>query len=115
MTGPQVPLAIQWHDGMLLSPQHFQEADRRNERLLAHHMTHVAPYHYGVASFKWAEGTLVSGLFRVDEIEAIMPDGTLVQHRSGQGKPDLSIDLRKHAAAARSTPLTLEWKWCMPG
>lgn len=107
MTGPQVPLAIQWHDGMLLSPQHFQEADRRNERLLAHHMTHVAPYHYGVASFKWAEGTLVSGLFRVDEIEAIMPDGTLVQHRSGQGKPDLSIDLRRQAATARGTALTV--------
>lgn len=107
MTVANLPLAIQWHDGMLLSPQHFQEADRRNERILAHHMSHVAPYHYGIANLKLAEGTLVGGVFRVDEIDAIMPDGTLVQHQSGQGKPDLSIDLRPHAAAARGGPITV--------
>lgn len=107
MSAAHVPLAIQWHDGMLLSPQHFQEADRRNELLLAHHMSHVSPYHYGIVSIKLAQGTLVSGLFRVDEIEAIMPDGTLVHHEAGPGKPDLSIDLRPQAAAARSAPITV--------
>lgn len=107
MSGHDVPLAIQWHDGMLLSPQHFQEADRRNERLVAHHMAHASAYHYGIISLKLAQGTLVSGVFRVDELEAIMPDGTLVQHESGPGKPDLSIDLRPHAAAARSAPITV--------
>lgn len=107
MSAHNVPLAIQWHDGMLLSPQHFQEADRRNERLIAHHMAHVSPYHYGIVSLKLSEGTLVSGLFRIDEVEAIMPDGTLVHHEAGPGKPDLSIDLRPHAATARSGPVTV--------
>ncbi len=107
MSASNVPLAIQWHDGMLLSPQHFQEADRRNERLLAHHMSHVSPYHYGIISLRLAEGTLVSGLFRVEELEAIMPDGTVVYYEAGQGKPDLSIDLRPHAATARSAPITV--------
>jgi len=107
VSAADVPLAIQWHDGMLLSPQHFQEADRRTERLLAHHIAHVSPYHFGIVTLKLSEGTLVSGLFRVDEIEAIMPDGTLVYHEAGAGKPDLSIDLRPHAAAARSGPITV--------
>ncbi len=107
MSAANVPLAIQWHDGMLLSPQHFQEADRRNERMLAHHMAHVSPYHNGIVGLKLAEGTLVSGLFRVEEVEAVMPDGTLVHHEAGQGKHDLSIDLRPHAAEARSAPITV--------
>jgi type VI secretion system protein ImpJ len=107
MSAANVPLAIQWHDGMLLSPQHFQEADRRTELMLAHHLSHVSPYHYGIVSLKVAEGTLVSGLFRVEQIEAIMPDGTLAYHEAGRGKPDLSIDLRPHAAEARGAPLTV--------
>ena len=48
MRAVDIPLAIQWHDGMLLSPQHFQEADRRSERLLAYHAGHAAQYHWGV-------------------------------------------------------------------
>lgn len=107
MSAPNVPLAIQWHDGMLLSPQHFQEADRRNERMLAHHMAHMSPYHNGIISLKLAQGTLVSGLFRVEEVEAIMPDGTLVSHEAGQGKLDLSIDLRTVAAEARGAAITV--------
>jgi type VI secretion system protein ImpJ len=100
-----IPLAIQWHDGMLLSPQHFQEADRRAERLIAYHLGHASPHHYGVAELKLDSDRLVSGIFRVEVVEAIMPDGTLVHH--AEDAPDLSLDLRPHAALMRDAPATV--------
>ncbi|MDI3289186.1 type VI secretion system baseplate subunit TssK [Polyangium sp. 15x6] len=105
MRADEIPLAIQWHDGMLLSPQHFQEADRRSERLLAYHLQQASPYHHGIVTLKLAEGTLGSGLLRVQQIEAIMPDGTLVHHAGG--KHDLSVDLRPQAALVRDAPATV--------
>ena len=31
-----IPEAVQWHEGMLLSPQHFQVAARRSEAMAAY-------------------------------------------------------------------------------
>ena len=100
-----IPLAIQWHDGMLLSPQHFQEADRRSERLLAYHLGSAARYHQGVVRLELDLARLVSGIFRVVEVEAIMPDGTLVQQDTSA--PDLSVDLRPQAALMKEAPATI--------
>jgi len=100
-----IPLAIQWHDGMLLSPQHFQESDRRSERLIAYHFAQAAPYHSGVVYLELDLARLVSGLVRVVEVEAIMPDGTLVQHSAND--PDLVLDLRPQAALVREAPATV--------
>lgn len=100
-----VPLAIQWHDGMLLSPQHFQEADRRSERLLAYHLENASRYHRGVLRLDLDLARLVSGIFRVVEAEAIMPDGTVVVQDAHA--PDLSVDLRPHAALMKDAPATI--------
>lgn len=103
-----IPPAIQWHDGMLLSPHHFQEADRRAERLLAYHLRHASSYHWGVERLEIELGPLVSGIFRVRELEAVMPDGTLIIHpHPGDGGADLSLDLRPHAALMRDVPATV--------
>lgn len=100
-----IPLAIQWHDGMLLSPQHFQEADRRAERLIAYHLGNVSPYNMGVLHLELDLARLVSGIFRIVEVEAVLPDGTLVHH--GPNDPDLSVDLRPQAALMREAPATM--------
>lgn len=39
--GGNVKNAIQWHEGMLLRPQHFQQADRRIEQLFAYHLNTI--------------------------------------------------------------------------
>lgn len=105
MRALDIPLAIQWHDGMLLSPQHFQEADRRAERLLAYHAGHSAQYHWGVVHLQLDVGRLVGGIFGVVEVEAIMPDGTVVCHNGGP--IDLSLDLRPYMATVRDAPTTI--------
>lgn len=97
-----VPHAVNWHDGLLLSPHHFQETWRRYERLLDFHLGYAAPYHYGVKELGIDEGLLIGGIFRVTELEAVMPDNVIVYH--GKTDPNLDVDLRPHEAVLRRGP-----------
>lgn len=99
-----IPLEIQWHEGMLLSPQHFQEQARRAHRLLHYHVLGVDRFHYGVVRLRIDSSLLFEGTLRVLELEAILPDGLLTSHRSGE-REDLQIDLRAHADAAKQGQL----------
>jgi type VI secretion system protein ImpJ len=69
---------IQWYEGMLLGPQHFQQfklqMDCENRRLLAL----SSPYFWGVSHLKLDTLHLTSGKLRVLELEAIFPDGLMV-------------------------------------
>ncbi len=76
--GRDLPDAIQWHEGMLLAPQHFQQADLRNEGLLHYHVSVASPFHWGVRLLEVDSRALASGIFQVTQIEAVLPDGTLV-------------------------------------
>lgn len=73
-----VPEAVQWHEGMLLSPQHFQQCSRRSETLLNYHMGLASPFHWGLTKLHVDRSALVAGLFRVIELEGVMPDGLMV-------------------------------------
>lgn len=78
-----LPLAIEWHEGMLLAPQHFQQADRRAEGLVHYHSSIASPFHWGVRQLRVDEGQLSGGTFRVLELEAVLPDGTIVTEADG--------------------------------
>ncbi|MGK4008195.1 type VI secretion system baseplate subunit TssK [Sorangium sp. So ce1036] len=99
----EVPAAVQWHDGMLLSPQHFQESARRSERLLDYHLGQLHPFHYGVHHLEIDAGLLASGTLRVLEIEAVLPDHLVVHHTARD--PELQVDLKPHAAELAVRPL----------
>ncbi|MFO0762731.1 MAG: type VI secretion system baseplate subunit TssK [Byssovorax sp.] len=94
-----VPHAVNWHDGLLLSPHHFQESWRRSERLLEFHLGYAAPYHFGVKELSIDEGLLIGGIFRVTELEAVLPDNVIVHH--GKTDENLDADLRPHEAILR--------------
>ncbi|MGZ5440846.1 MAG: type VI secretion system baseplate subunit TssK [Thermoanaerobaculia bacterium] len=95
-TARDVPPAIQWHEGMLLAPQHFQGLAQRQETLLHYHATAISPFHWGVRHLEVDTVKLVDGLFRVIELEAVMPDGLVVSYSAGDG-PDLVFDLTQLA------------------
>ena len=84
--------AIQWHEGMLLTPQHFQQQSLRQEQLLHHAIQSVAPFFWGILELEIDSGRLADGQFCVLKLEAIMPDGLMVAHRAEQA--DLSLDLK---------------------
>lgn len=99
MKAYEIPDAIQWHEGLLLTPQHFQQMSSRHEALVRYGTAMVAPFSWGVRRFKHHQISLSDGKLRILELEAVMPDGLVVFH----GLPDatrdevLEIDLSKQA------------------
>ncbi len=88
-----IPDSIQWHEGMLLAPQHFQELDSRTEGLLHYHASLLAPFHWGIRHLKIDPIRLLEGTFRVLELEGILPDGLVVSSHDAE-PGDLELDLR---------------------
>jgi type VI secretion system protein ImpJ len=75
--GSDLPDLIEWHEGMLLTPQHFQQFATRSE-LLTHFMfTQTSPFAWGVIDLKIDEAALAGGVLRILKIDAILPDGLL--------------------------------------
>ena len=90
-----IPEAVLWHEGMLLSPQHFQQAELRSHALQGYMIMAAAPYCWGVQRLQIDDSALVAGRFAVTELEAIMPDGLLVRHSKDPdpNAPKLELDL----------------------
>jgi type VI secretion system protein ImpJ len=85
---------IQWHEGMMLTPQHFQQLEIRNYQLLSSQINLLSSCHWGVGSYTLDTLTLPDGLFRITEISAIMPDGLVVSYASHmQGMRPLEVDM----------------------
>lgn len=84
---------IQWYEGMLLMPQHFQQTDLRVESLMAYYMRHSFPYYWGVHQLQIDQALLTSGTFRLVELEAIMPDGLII---SGLPDKTAAIEVNLH-------------------
>jgi type VI secretion system protein ImpJ len=95
---------IQWHEGMLMMPQHFQESDTRLENLVTYFVSHAVPFFWGTINIKVDDALLTSGVFRPLELEAIMPDGLLISGLPESETP-LQIDLEPFRDKLQSTPL----------
>lgn len=88
--------AVQWHEGMLLSPHHFQQQEVRNEQKLAHHM-YLLPYpHFGTCVLQIDPILLTEGIVRILYVEAVMPDGLIVIYKDGKDLPPLELALDKN-------------------
>src|SRR5712692_2660396 len=74
MNAHDIPDAIQWHEGLLLTPQHFQQLSSRHEALVQYSTSLVAPFCWGVRRFDHHAISLPAGKLRVLELEGVMPD-----------------------------------------
>lgn len=93
MDSRQIPEAIQWHEGMLLAPQHLQQLSQRSESLVHYYLHAISPFFWGVRELEIDQKLLVGGMFRVLKLEALMPDGLVVSHSAGRDG-DLQISLQ---------------------
>lgn len=75
-----IPEAVQWHEGMLLAPQHFQQAWLRSEALLGYAMGQTGQFPWGVRRLAVDRALLAGGKFRILALEAVLPDGLAVLH-----------------------------------
>ncbi len=68
-----------WREGMMLGPQHLQQADRACADQLAMAMRAVAPLAHGVVRLQHDPAALAAGVFRLLALEAVLPDSTAVR------------------------------------
>ena len=102
---PPIPERIQWHEGMLLEPQHFQQTQARTDALAGWHSMAAAPLAWGVRHLEVDTGLLANGLLRVLALDAVMSDGTAVWHDADCAEHGLlELDLAEHTAALDEAP-----------
>lgn len=100
------PDAVLWHEGMLLAPQHFQQSALRGEELLHYRLAAAAPFAWGVRRLQVDRRLLAEGTFRVTELEAVLPDGTVAGVRLDRDQP-LETSLVAFEEEARRGALTV--------
>lgn len=92
-----LPYSIQWYEGMLLSPQHFQHHDNVLRKILTNSVEAVTIFYYGIKHLEIDKAALSAGVLRIISIEAILPDGAHVLYDVMTDDP-LSIDLSGYFA-----------------
>lgn len=73
----KIPLEINWHEGMLLSQHHFQQNDLRIMELFALKAGLGLSNFFGVSNIVVDKMALSDGIYRINEIDAIFPDGLI--------------------------------------
>jgi type VI secretion system protein ImpJ len=105
---------IQWHEGMLLSPHHFQQTEIRNFQMLSQQISLLSSCHWGVQALQIDPIVLPEGTVRILEVGAIMPDGLIASYNAAMSDiPPLEIDLTPFKDNVGKDGLTVSL--CLPG
>lgn len=95
-----VPDAVQWSEGMLLAPQHFQQDAKRNEMAASYRLRATRPFAWGVRDIAFDLDAAAEGLVRLSRLDALMPDGLIVAFRDdGEDEEALEIGLNEGETA----------------
>lgn len=100
ITAPPVSDPVQWHEGMLLQPHHFQQSWLRQDALLQFHLSRIAPFAHGVVRLEVDRGALAAGRLRLLGLEAVLPDGMLVRHDGGEDRLEMDLPPLKDRLSA---------------
>ena len=94
-----LPDAVQWSEGMLLSPQHFQQNDIQAQAMLHQRLASLTPNSWGVRHLQLDATRLADGVIRIVECDAVMPDGLPMVFRAMTAGFDLSVAVEAKFAA----------------
>jgi type VI secretion system protein ImpJ len=67
---------VVWSEGLLLSPQHFQQADRAFRHLVAHRFRMAQGFDWGIARLTLDTEAIRNGRVVLSSAEGVLPDGT---------------------------------------
>lgn len=103
-----LPDAVQWSEGMLLSPQHFQQNDIHAQAMLHQRLAALTPNTWGVRHLKLDTARLADGFIKVTECDAVMPDGLPLVFRAAGAMHSLNLEVAtKCIADGRSVKVFL--------
>ncbi|MGF7187832.1 type VI secretion system protein ImpJ [Robbsia andropogonis] len=107
-----LPDAVQWSEGMMLSPQHLQQNDRYWHAHLRHRVQAVAPHFWGLLTLRFE---MVKGILSIGELECILPDGLLVAFPGGLPRnPPGNVEIDVGAACKSGQSPVKVWCWVNP-
>lgn len=79
---------ILWGEGLFLRPQHFQRQDLYHESRLTEFSRAAHPYMWGIRHIKFDAEAIASGILRVTDLSAILPDGEFISAPASDGLPE---------------------------
>lgn len=104
----KIPNRIQWHEGMLLSPQHFQVESARIDSMVAWHTVAINSSNWGVKKCKFDIGLLASGKLRILKLDGFMPNGFAIEHDAHNSDFNpLELDLDNHKEELKDSSLNV--------
>lgn len=97
---------VQWYEGMLLEPQHFQEESLSIRQLSLYYLKLANPYFWGLSNLTIDEVALHSGKIRITEMLGVFPDGGLIQVLPDDASyPELDLSTIKDLDKTKTTTI----------
>lgn len=79
---------VVWNEGMFLEPHHFQQSSRYLENISQQRLSYYLPVTWGVFDFSVDEEAIKNGIITLDQLNAIMPDGSLIDMGGADPVPE---------------------------
>jgi type VI secretion system protein ImpJ len=74
---------VVWSEGMLVSPQHMQQADLYHERVLDCRLAAAAPLSWGITAVQIDAGALTADQVVISRFAGVLPDGLPLDFKAG--------------------------------
>jgi type VI secretion system protein ImpJ len=95
------PHRVVWSEGLLISPQHLQQADLYHERLLDRRLAALAPQTWGILSLDLDMAALQAEQLRVSRFVGILPDGLCLDFAAGDPEAPAARPIGVHFPPAQ--------------
>ncbi|EAR09298.1 type VI secretion system baseplate subunit TssK [Reinekea blandensis] len=86
---------VVWAEGVFVGQQHFQAWDRQVRASSFFDKKSYHPFYWGVVSLSWSEVSLRDGRFELQKLQAVFPDGQVIDYQRDQEEP-LFLDLNQN-------------------
>ncbi len=97
---------VQWHEGMLLYPQHYQQMRLEYQQLSLCYLSMSTPFYWGVRYMQLDEAAFTSGIIRIQELLAVMPDGSIVKKEINEQKK-IELDINEFKDQLQEKPMMI--------
>jgi type VI secretion system protein ImpJ len=87
---------VVWTEGMLMTPQHMQQADLYHEAVLGARLGALTPHDWGVAAVELDPGSLAKDEIRVARFHGVLPDGLTLNFEAGDPEAAPARPLGNH-------------------
>ncbi len=88
MDASQAVRRVQWHEGLFLTPQHLQQAERHGEHRLRKVLGALHPYTVGFSRLDLDRDALGTDRIALATVAGILPDGTAFSAPAPENLPD---------------------------